>query len=342
MPYTGPLHKNILAIRAAQPLSRRLWKVLLFAAKIAVSILTLWYLYRHVWLDADFRRSLVLLKGAISGIKAVTILSTTVLLIGFNWGFEAMKWKVLVGKFHRVSFATSCKAVLAGMSVSLWIPNRTGEYLGRVLYVPANLRLKGILATLVGSLAQLIVTLIMGSLGLMYYALFNLQNYYLFTGICLLSVVLGTVLIFLYFHIQKVRGFIPNYHWLAPARKYARLYKLYSSAELGAVLNYSLLRYFVFCSQFLLLAWLFGAPLSLIPGFCSLFLIYLIQTAVPTTALSELGVRGVTTAFFFKLYTANIAGVLAASYTLWFINLALPGLFGLVFLFLARLKKNQG
>lgn len=314
------------------------WVFLVF--KLSITYLTLWYLYRHVWQDADFQSSYVLLKLSLSGTFAITLLSCSVIMIGINWGFEALKWKALVEKFSAVSFMTSFKAILAGMAVSLWIPNRTGEYLGRVLYVPAGKRMKGILATLVGSVAQLIVTLVMGCAGLLFYIYFSLKNYYLFTASALLVIVLSGLLLFLYFHIQKVKKFIPNYSWLNKAKKYARLYTHYSMADLGKVLHFSFLRYLVFCSQFLILAYMFGAKLPLMEGFFTLFMIYLIQTAVPTTALTELGVRGVTTIFFFKAYTTNMAAVLAASYTLWFINLAIPGIIGLGFLLVKKYRKE--
>ena len=322
-------------------IGERMLKALFLFAKLCMAAFTIWYLYAHVWLSKDFSNSLVLLKGSVYGTRAVVLLSCSLLLIFVNWGFEAIKWKTLVDKFHHVSFITSFKAILAGTSVSLWIPNRTGEYIGRVLYVPEGARVKGILATLIGSAAQLIITLILGSAGLLYYIWFSLGNYYLFIAAALLLFIFTVLLFFLFFHIQKIRKFIPHYTWLKPLRKYARIYKEYSSNDLGKVLHFSFLRYLVFCSQFLLLAALFGAPIPLLQGFFSLFLIYLIQTAVPTTALTELGLRGVTTVFFFKAYTANIAGVMAASYTLWFINLAIPGLIGLVFLLLARMDRKD-
>lgn len=322
-------------------LNKGAYRKIFFAAKILITVLMFWYLYRHVWLKKDFFDNVALLRKSLSGTRPILLLGVSILLIGFNWGFEALKWQWLVSKFYKVSFSTSFRAILAGNSISLWIPNRTGEYLGRILYVPSEVRVKGILATLVGSAAQLAITLIMGGGGLLFYIYFQLKNFYLFLGTGLMVLISGAVLLFLYFHIQRVRRFIPHYDKLKKIRKYARIYREYAVADLSRVLLYSLIRYLIFCTQFLLLTRVFGANIPIVDGFFLLFLIYLIQTAVPTTALTELGMRGVTTVFFFQVYTSNIAAVLAASYTLWVINLAVPGIIGLGFLLAAQLYKDK-
>ena len=316
-------------------------KAMYLMLRLGIAGITLWYLYAHIWLSKDFANSLVLLKSSLYGSKAIILLSISIGLIAINWGIEAMKWKILIGKFIPVSFSTAFKAILTGTSVSLWVPNRAGEYIGRVLFVPEGLRMKGIFATLAGSAAQLIVTLVLGCIGLLYYLGYVLGNYYLFSAAFLLFIVLSSVLFFMFFHIRKIRKFIPEYHWLKPVKKYARVYKYYSKQDLAKVLNLSFLRYLVFCSQYILLSWLFGIKVPLVDGFLLLFLIYLIQTAIPTTTLTELGVRGATAIFFFKAYTTNLTAIVAASYSLWFINLALPGVIGLVFLLMVKLGRKS-
>jgi hypothetical protein len=47
-------------------------------------------------------------------------------------------------------------------------PNRIGEYGGRILYVEEPSRIKAISLSLVGSISQLLVTMVMGCIGLLY------------------------------------------------------------------------------------------------------------------------------------------------------------------------------
>ncbi len=94
-------------------------------------------------------------------------LFAVILLMILNWGIEAIKWKLSVRKIQKVSFIRAFKAVFSGVSFSVSTPNRMGEYLGRVLYMDEGNRLKTISITIVGSISQLIITLLMGCIGLL-------------------------------------------------------------------------------------------------------------------------------------------------------------------------------
>src|SRR4029078_12723845 len=89
-----------------------------------------------------------------------------ILLMIVNWSIETIKWKISVAPIQKVSFIKAFKAVLSGVSFSVSTPNRIGEYLGRVLYMDDGNRLKTISITIVGSISQLIITLLMGCIGL--------------------------------------------------------------------------------------------------------------------------------------------------------------------------------
>src|SRR5690606_3713827 len=109
----------------------------------------------------------------------------------------------------------------------------------------------------------------------------------------------------IYFNINKIKHLLPKKKWLKPLRKYLLVYTLYDTNDLGRILTISLLRYLVFCSQFLLLLYVFGVEVPLVQSFFMVLLMYLVQTAVPTTALTEIGVRGAVSVYFFNYYTAN-------------------------------------
>lgn len=89
-----------------------------------------------------------------------------VVLLAVNWGIETWKWKMLVSSIRPIKFSTAYKAVLSGVSFSVALPNRIGEYIGRMLYQPEGGRLKIISLAIVGSIAQLLATLLWGVIGL--------------------------------------------------------------------------------------------------------------------------------------------------------------------------------
>ncbi len=76
-----------------------------------------------------------------------------------NWGIEAKKWQVLASRIEQVNYFTAFKAVLSGLSLSLFVPNGIGDYAGRIAYMHEGNRLRSVTLTLVGSMAQLVVTL---------------------------------------------------------------------------------------------------------------------------------------------------------------------------------------
>ncbi len=63
--------------------------------------------------------------------------------------------------------------------------------------------------------------------------------------------------------------------------------------------------------------------------------------AIPTFALTEIGVRGSAALAFIGLISDNDTGIVAASFSLWLVNIALPAMAGVPFVFKWKLFKNQ-
>ena len=85
-----------------------------------------------------------------------------------NWAIESLKWKMLVSHVQKVSFFTAVKAVLTGLSFSMFVPNGIGEYFGRIVYMREGNRLRSISVTIVGSISQVLVTIVAGCAALIY------------------------------------------------------------------------------------------------------------------------------------------------------------------------------
>ena len=124
-------------------------------------------IYYKVKNQAGLQETKDLLKGAVSG-NNIWLLLLLVLLMCINWGIEARKWHLLVCRVQPVNYFTAYKAVLSGVSLSLFVPNGIGDYAGRLVYMEEGNRLKSITLTVVGSMAQLIITLTGGLAGLLY------------------------------------------------------------------------------------------------------------------------------------------------------------------------------
>jgi hypothetical protein len=258
-----------------------------------------------------------------------------------NWGIEAVKWRLLMNKLQRISFLRSIAAVFAGISMSLWMPNRAGEYIGRVAVLRPRTRIRGILATLIGGFAQLAVTLILGLAGLIYYIKYHWNEgvYFFLTvsGLGLLTVVL---ILLAYFSLNKIRYSFRGSGWRKKARRYLAVYSLYTSSDLSALLSLSALRYLVFSTQLVLMLLFFAVPVDIATVLPSVFLIFLVQTVVPTTSITELAVRGAASVSFLEVPAICQAQVLASTYSIWLLNIILPSLAGAFVLLFTKLNRK--
>ena len=74
----------------------------------------------------------------------------------------------MFGSSIEVSWLNAFRAVFSGLAISMITPNRLGEFAGRIIYLPAQLRIKGTAFTFISNLAQLLVTLTGGCLTLLF------------------------------------------------------------------------------------------------------------------------------------------------------------------------------
>lgn len=268
------------------------------------------------------------------------------LLMMVNWLIEALKWQKLMEQVQKVSPGDAIKAVLTGITVSVFTPNRVGEFLGRVFSIRLASPLRAILATLVGSLSQLTITIILGSIGSLFFIggysnlASNLPGAVRSTVVVLtLAVDLAIVMFFLNvsFLTNFLRSIIPR-HWRR-LKSYVRVFSRFRRQKLLQILMMSLARYFVFSFQYLLLMRLFGISVPVADMLMLISVIWFVMAAIPSFALAELGIRSSVAVAVFSFYsgtvlpeTGNTLAIVAASSLLWIINIAMPAVAGSVFI----------
>lgn len=267
-----------------------------------------------------------------------------------NWGIEARKWQKLIKPLQPMSFLRSFSAILSGVSLSINTPNRIGEYGGRVLYVHNNRsKLKAIAATMVGSFSQLLVTIIFGLIGCIYFiANFTPVRAQHSTGYSIwekisfgvLLVICGLVIL-LYFRLQIILSIFDKIPLLRKARVFVQIIVRYSTADLEHLLLLSALRYVVFSAQYLILLDTLGVEMLWWQGFLMNAVIYLVMAMVPTIAIAELGLRGKVSLYFMGFLSMNSPAIVAATVIIWLVNLVLPAVLGSVALLGIKIIKEK-
>lgn len=259
-------------------------------------------------------------------------LVAVIALMFVNWSVEAIKWKISVKQIQQVGFIKAFKAVLSGVSFSVSTPNRVGEYLGRVMYMNEGNRLKTISITIVGGISQLIVTLLMGCIGLVVLRS-AIEDSQLVSPIWMKVVLYGvlTVLAVLTLFYFKLSWLIKWVDRLPGSNRFAYLVKAledFNATLLLKLLSLSLFRFIIFIIQYYLLFRLFSVEITWWQSFWTVSVSFLVLAAIPSFAILELVQRGYVTKTIVGLYSTNIAGIGLATAGIWLINLIIPAIIG--------------
>jgi len=248
---------------------------------------------------------------------------------------ESFKWKLLIGSLEKISFLKAYKAVLAGCSISMLLPNRIGEYGGRILYIPNENKIKAISLTIVGSIAQLIVTVIMGAVGLFYLsnmpmsiATYGSLTWIISTPALLIAIVVGVCLLVIYFNATHMLSGLFSIKWIQKHVSRFQSGELLSRKQLLRILLLSFLRYMIFILQYVILLLVMEVEISLALCFWLLTVFYAIMAVFPTVGFTELPVRATAVSILLGAYSNNLLGIQAATFSIWMINLVLPAIIG--------------
>lgn len=316
--------------------------------QLSILVVTYFFIYKQVFLKTDITSLGMKLKtGILEPANQLPLLLVMILMI-CNWFIEATKWRYLIARIEKVSFARAVQAVLTGVSISTFTPNRVGEYFGRVFILKRASHIEGILITIVGSMAQLLITVLFGTTALLlfipqYMTGMVFSHGYLYYMLTILLLAFDFLLLALFFNLSFLTELKERIlqNRLKGIRKFFRVFAFYHNRELATVIMLSFTRYVVFSTQFFLLIRFFGLPIPYVEALVLISLIYFVMTVIPTIALTELGIRGSVALYFFGLWISKAypgcddfnAGVLAASVLLWMINLGIPAIIGTFFVF---------
>jgi hypothetical protein len=300
-------------------------------------------IYRQIIKQPQLEESWVRIQQSFRSYKIIYLI-LSLIFIGVNWGIEAWKWMISVRTFYPVKFLHAFKAVLSGVSFSVTMPNRVGEYLGRIMYLPEGNRLKTISVTLVGSFAQLLVTIIVGTVGLIILKPYLVQQFpglkigYQF--IVYGFVILVFIMLLVYFN---VAGTVKLFNKWIKNRKYVYLVEAlqkFHTRLLIQMLLLSFLRYLIFIIQYILVFYFFEVNVAADTIATVMSVVFLAMAVIPSIALIEVWLRGEISIKLMGLFSINTLGIGFTSVTVWFINLILPAIAGSLLLLSLRVFKK--
>lgn len=290
--------------------------------RFAIGIVAVWFIYSK--LNSDFNENISHINFSEVNWNLIVF---TVFLLFINWGIEAAKWRFAIQKIHIITIIKAIRLTFTSITIGLLTPNRIGEIPARAALLKSNSFKPIILKTTASSFSQVVITFLLGGLGLML-----TQDYFkLSIDKTLLNtlIIMGLIILFLvYFNMKRVSPLFQRIKILRNEKLINALLAI-NFNELFILLIFSVLRYVVFFLQYWLVLKAFGIELS---GVNELFLIpvcFLIASSIPTILISEIGVRGSVALFVFGVVSDLDIQIIMASVLLWIINVALPALIGL-------------
>jgi uncharacterized membrane protein YbhN (UPF0104 family) len=237
-------------------------------------------------------------------------------LCSINWLFEALKWKEVTRAWVDMTMKSAIKSVVIGQALNLITPASVGHFAGRWGMVGGD-GWKTASAVLICQITQMTVTFVAFLIGWTYWkSIFpSFQVHWTF-------VLGGIALILLAFLLSKQ---IQALWW----KKIQEGWKQIPLASLVRIGTYSLLRYVVFTTQFVLVLFFLGAKNSVVELAAAISLVFMAKSLMPSVHfLSDLGIREFCALLFLPAIGLPEPLVVAASLWVWTINVLIPSMAG--------------
>lgn len=276
-------------------------------------------------------------------------LITVLFLMLINWGIETKKWQLLIRHLQPIKFLTAFKSVLSGCSVTMLTPNRIGEYGGRILYIQPQNRIKAISLTIVGSISQLLVTMVMGCIGLLFLRYISQSSSNVlpvlphFWGNVLIYLCVGvTVLIFLFY--WRISWLVKVLEKVAAFNKFIKHISVldeFTNKQLMQILLLSFVRYLVFVLQYVLLLQALQVQIPFFTCYWLIAVFYLVMAVAPTIGFIELPLRIGALWAILQYFSNNELAISSAALGIWLINLVLPAIIGSLLILSVKIVKEN-
>ncbi|HJP63945.1 MAG TPA: hypothetical protein VJ844_10900 [Mucilaginibacter sp.] len=311
-------------------------KLLSYSLKAAILILAFVFIYHRIDSNDNLRRFEKLIAD-IDRNKAIFIMSCVFLLMLVNWILESLKWKYLTRELVSITTWQAIEAVFCGLTWAVFTPNRIGEYGGRVMFLPNRKRIHGVFAMAVGSFGQNVITNLLGLTALMWFVFTYLHiNIAVSLALSLAAFGFMVLLLVFYFNIGWLVTLLNRIKFLEKYHRFFDIMARFHTTELLNIMWFCLTRFFVFSFQYFLVIHLLIPAVPVFPMMMMVFILFFIQSALPSLDLLDVGVRSMTASAFFAYITDQNIAVMAAVSSIWFINLIIPAILGSIFVLKLR------
>lgn len=233
-------------------------------------------------------------------------------------------------------------AILSGFALGFFTPARAGEFVGRALYLPDADPWSVSLTVFVQRLVDTAINVSVGAIvlgGALYMEL--LDGSLAWTLVLIGGGTFGFLLIGFLAAPSSAARLV---RVLAPQRtalhERVDVLQAYRRRTMVRTAGWAALRYAIFCTQFVLLIYAFGPDLAVGSTFGAVALTFFVKFLVPSVTLMDLGIQEGAAVFFLGLFGAAQAVAFNAAFLFFLINIVLPTIAGVPFVWDLRLDRD--
>jgi hypothetical protein len=242
-------------------------------------------------------------------------------LMTMNYTIEALKWKRVIAGTNAFTIFQSLRAVLVGQAFSFFTPARSGDYVGRTLFLAPGTKLKGITQMAWASYAQILMTISFGSIALFW-------NLPFLPWLKWVAPFAAGIAYFLFFYKQPFKG------WLS------KLNVLQISTPLKwQLIGLACARYIVYLLQYNWAASMLSIPVGWIDFSFAIMALLFFLSMIPAISLTDLVIRGQLFLLLMAPFYHNDLLLIALTTLIWMVNFLIPSILGAILLLGFRLKR---
>jgi len=300
-------------------------KILTLLAKIAIGIVSFWIIYNRLITIPHLKEQCLYW---FSEPKMYSIFFLVLCLMPFNWGIESYKWKSITTQVESVSYATALKSVYSGICVGNIAPGRAMEFLAKIIFFKFENRPSITVLHFINGMFQMLITVTVGIIAITY-KLSQINGSSNFIYIVLIAglfmILFFCWAIFNVTYIQKKLKFIKWFRKMDDAQNIQ-----FSKTLILKLVSLSIVRYFVFTTQFYLIYNALSPQNEIIQIFMSIAAYFMLTSLIPMISVIEPAIRAAIALFVFNNATDNSVVVVLASTFVWIINVVLPSAIGYI------------
>ncbi|MEN8804468.1 MAG: hypothetical protein ABF278_02435 [Wenyingzhuangia sp.] len=285
---------------------RKYFTILNYFLKYVVSCTALFYIGYRITNTSFESKELMLF------LNPVTFLTLLFLSLG-NWGFEVLKWKIVVETFDKISFKKATYETLVAYTYGIITPFNSGNYLKKIFFYPQVKTKDIVFVNLFKGIYQMIITLLFGSWGVC--ALIDKLDAKIFNqqGFLVLTSSIGTVVCLIFR--KKIKSYIKS----IPLKIHRQLF------------IYSAIKYLFF--SFFLLYLLHQSTKDYTELYAGICVIYLLSSLLPIINILDFAMKGSIALFVLVPLGYSDGNILMVYFLLWLYNHATPAILGSILQF---------